>query len=397
MTNRTGSGKSLRVPGQALSFNVVVVAWGESYVSCLCDVALPSLVIEERDRPVTDPHSWTFLIYTMAQHRHTITQSLERNFPTARRSFHEIRPGDFANRYLAMADAHHHGAEISVADGARAIIIAPDAVFSRGALAYIAEKATEGKRAIMTVGPRLRQATALDAARAILSAKRHIMPRELASLLLVHQHPELQRYRWESDNFSSRPFMLLWDAPNGWLCRSFHLHPLMIDFSSPTTRNILRRDTIDGEFIGESVGIWDDIEVVQDSDDLLVCTFTSDDVFYSYSNLQRASVGILRRFAYDDPIINPLHRWFLTKAIRIHAGDLDTEWRALEERTGRLAFDILSTRSPVPATVLEDTSKSPDAPEPADAVDTPPPFGRVLGLWWRLRLRIRGATSWCRR
>lgn len=328
-----------------MKFNIIIAVWGESYVSCLCNIALPSLAFSKAERVYRDRHRWKFLIYTRPDYQQEIDDVLEKYFPGLDRTFYEINPGSFGNHYLAMADAHHHAARLCAQESARGIIAVPDAVFSQGCLAHIVKLAERGKRAIMTVGPRLRQVSAFEPIKAILDAEGPIPSRRLVEVLLDHLHPEMERYNWNSDDFSSHPTMLFWSMHGGYINRNFHLHPLMVDFSSVALHGSLVHDTIDGEFIGASIGIWDDIHVVQDSDDLLVCTLTPDNVYYSAQSTEKANADLLRSFAYLEPVVNPLHRWFLTKAIKIHCRDLDDSWRAFEQETGHLVFEILK-RSP---------------------------------------------------
>jgi hypothetical protein len=188
----------------------------------------------------------------------------------------------------------------------------------------------------------------------------------------------MKRYFWTSDNFSTRPFVCYWDAPGGWLCRNFHLHPLMFDFSRTAETAILERDTIDGEFLGETVGVWDDIHVIQDSDELLVLTLTPDDVFYSPDGGEPASAALIRRTAYEDGIVNPLHGWFFTKAIKIHTGGVDDTWRALEEETGRLTFQALSMQKPPDPPPAAQDCKVEDHEEPDAAAAKSGPRAKFL-------------------
>lgn len=346
-----------------MKFDILIAVWGEAYVASLCEITLPSLRDPDPARLLEGGDDWRVLVYTTDEHRERIAAAVSACLPFAACEFHEVRPENFTNPYLAMASAHHRAARESLAERARAIIVPPDAVVSAGSLALVRAMARRGKRAVMSVGPRLRHLTAYEPLKRILADRRGIESRALVDILACHMHPEMLRYNWTSTDFSSRPFMMLWDAPSGWLSRNFHLHPLMIDLSTPTAIDILDRDTIDGEFIGRTIGVWDDIHIVQDSDEFIICTLTPDGVFYSDTSPEPASVERLRSVAYGDPIINPLHRFFLSKAIKIHSGDLDERWRSLEEETGRMVFEILS-RPP---------ASTPPPPPPAPAIALRPP------------------------
>jgi hypothetical protein len=333
-----------------MKFNLVVAVWGDAFIRSLCEITFPSF-LNARDLHAVSGHDLHILIYCRATEEQVIRgHAALRALPEwVTIAFFHIVPEEAANHYVAMAKAHAHAAMYSAAEKARAIIVPPDAVFAEGSLSRIVDIASAGKRALMVAAPRLRQVTAQDIILNLLQRHLPLSPRRLLKIGLEHLHPEMNRYFWTSQRFSTRPFLCFWELPGrGWLCRNFHLHPLMLDFSALTEAGKLEHDTIDGEFIGHFIGVWDDIFVEQDSDRLLMFTLTPDDVFYSQEVPQGASVDILRKTAYED-IVNPVHRWYFTKAIKFHADDLDAEWDALEEKTGRLVFDILSLeRTPPP-------------------------------------------------
>ena len=332
-----------------MKFNLVVAVWGDAYIRSLCEITFPSF-LNARDLDTVSGHDLHILIYCRATEEqvirgHPALSALAERVTVA---FFHIVPQDAVNHYVAMAKAHAHAAMHCAAEKARAIIVPPDAVFADGSLRRIVEIAAAGKRALMVAAPRLRQLTAQGAILDLLEEQAPLDPRRLLKVGMEHLHPEMNRYFWNSQRFSTRPFLCFWELPGrGWLCRNFHLHPLMLDFSTLTAAGVLENDTIDGEFIGHHIGVWDDIFVEQDSDRLLMFTLTPDDVFYSQEVPQSASVDIVRKAAYED-IVNPVHRWYFTKAIKFHLDDLNAEWDALEEKTGRVVFDILSLERPPP-------------------------------------------------
>jgi hypothetical protein len=73
------------------------------------------------------------------------------------------------------------------------------------------------------------------------------------------------------------------------------------------------------------------------------------DAWYSESSHKQGSIAELQKTAFH-MIVNPLHRMFFTKAIKIHTNDLDEEWDNLEEETGLLAFDVL--KAPLPPAAI---------------------------------------------
>jgi hypothetical protein len=149
-------------------------------------------------------------------------------------------------------------------------------------------------------------------------------------------HPEMFRYFWDSDDFSSFPSICCWRVEgDGFLMRAFHLHAFMVDFSRIGPLEVLQTDTIDGDFIGQAIGIWPDINIEQDSDNLGLYTITPDDAFYSAQTNAPGSVSALRSAAYS-PNVKPFHRYLFSHAIKMHVHDIDERWLKLEEQTGLL-------------------------------------------------------------
>ncbi|MET3485391.1 CatB-related O-acetyltransferase [Methylobacterium sp. 1973] len=328
-----------------MKFNMIIAAWGSDYVDCLRSITLPSLSIGNLDKGDIELYTWKALVFTPKINNEIIAESFQKNLPFFNVEFLDFDPSITDNPYQSMAAAHYQGALRTSQEGAWAIIIPPDGVFSENALSTIAKIRRSGKRAIMINGPRLSREKSFDDLKYKYKSTFSLTGRQLAEYLRENIHPEWMRYHWNSDDFSTQPFALMWDAPDGWLCRNFHLLPLAFDLTNRQALEYLNKDTVDGDFIGRAFGVWDDIHVISDSDELLLCTLTTADVSYSDHSEARASASIIGQTAYGSANINPLHRWLLTKATKIHSEDLNAEWKIIEEMSGHIVFDILSKTS----------------------------------------------------
>jgi len=159
-------------------------------------------------------------------------------------------------------------------------------------------------------------------------------------------HPEMFRYCWDSEDFSSFPSTCWWRVESdGFLIRGFHLHPLIVDFSRIGPIDVMQSDTSDGDFIGQAIGIWSDIHIEQDSDNLGIYSITPDDALYSAPTNAPGSVDALRSAAYA-PNVTPFHRYMFSYAIKLHVHDIDERWLQLEEETGLLLHLALQPMIP---------------------------------------------------
>jgi hypothetical protein len=191
---------------------------------------------------------------------------------------------------------------------------------------------------------RLRDETAAPALEAALRYDLNaglLRPRKLMKFALDHLHPENRRLLYDFPEFTNYPITCLWskDAA-GLLLRSFHLHPLMVDLSSERALPILAHDTIDGEFIHAAFADRRDIHIETDSDNILVFSLSSENDREELRRRTRSNRMRLRCMAYQWNV-NSLHRWLITRAIKLHTEDLDESWERLEQQTGQEVAEAL--------------------------------------------------------
>src|SRR5947209_14359646 len=315
-----------------MHFQVQIAVWGKPFIDIMNDVAVPALLTEGNLPFIANAHDCSVVFATAEADIETIRDTSGYRamealcrvdiIPTA------IDPAQ--NVYQNLSRAHHLLAMKSASERAHAVVLPPDAIVSAGALARLADAAKRGKRAVMCCGPRLLQETALPGVRARIGGA-HFMPRELVAFMREHLHPEMNRYFFTHENFSTFPSICCWSlGDKGFLMRCFHLHPIMLDYSSVKALDAFASSTIDGRFIRGATGHSDDIEIVTDSGDLFMVSLSAKDAWYSESSHQPGSIAELQKAAFH-VIVNPLHRMFFTKAIKVHTGELDREWDELEE------------------------------------------------------------------
>ena len=85
-----------------------------------------------------------------------------------------------------------------------------------------------------------------------------------------HFHPQTKSFVVNAVGFASHPVLCMGRLTySGFIIRGFHLHPIMVDFGEISTLERLDNDTIDGAFLGHSVGNWSDIYVEKYSTHIL--------------------------------------------------------------------------------------------------------------------------------
>jgi hypothetical protein len=124
------------------------------------------------------------------------------------------------------------------------------------------------------------------------------------------------------------------------LLRAFHLHPIMVSMQGKRDLSSLDSNTIDGDFLGYNIGDWEKIHVEQDSDNIVMFSLTGKDERRLPLVPNVASIEKVGAVAYGQSV-NPLHRYFFTKAIKLHSGDLNDNWQKKEEQTAYLVYRIL--------------------------------------------------------
>lgn len=338
------------LPAEPLPFYYVIVVWGEKYVDMLLEVALPCLLAPGNLPGLPNLRESQFLIMTTPQDRARIAAS------PVFRSLGDIIEPVFVESpwieqdipyHLKAARGHQEAATWAADDHAYCVFLAPDFLLSDGALRFLVDTARSGKHAVMVPGIRVVTETILEEIRNTYSTPPgnalSIAPRALVELCLRHVHVENRRYNWDHPCFSQAPVVCTWNIPgeDGLLVRAFHLHPILVRMNNSESAVSLDENTIDGEFLGFNCPNWDAIHVETDSDNIALFSLTEKWDRRQESVPNTASVEQLRTIAFS-VLANPLHRYYFTKAIMLHAGELNEKWDRVEKQTGLLAYRALS-------------------------------------------------------
>ena len=334
---------------QATPFYYVMVVWGKKYVDMLLDLALPTFLSPGNLPALSNLKESRFLILTTPTDRERIeAAAIFKMLSTVIEPVFVDSPWIAENipYHLKAARGHCEAAEIAAKGDGYCVYLCPDCLVSDGSFRYLEQMARAGKQAVMTPGLRLIEESVYTE----LKQSEKLQPgepltfsgRELVELALRHLHIEVQRYNWDHPDFAMHPHMCTWNIPGeaGLLIRAFHLHPMLVSLRGAKDFPSLKESTIDGDFLGYNVTDWDRIHIETDSDNLAIFSLTGRDDRYTALQSNSADVLKIREMAYS-PLVNPLHRLFFTKAIKLHTGDLGKSWDTVEKTTGSLVYPIL--------------------------------------------------------
>jgi len=333
-----------------LPFYYAMVVWGDKYVDMLLDVALPCLLAPGNLPALNNLRDSRFLFMTTPRDRARIAASAIFKILSGviRPEFVEapwIEEKDLTF-YLKASRGHQEAARVAAEHNAYCVYLVPDILMSNGALQFLVTMANAGKQAVMVPGIRVVRETIL---REIGSAyplhSRGVLnfsSRALVELGLRHVHISDQRYNWDHPCFSRSPVICTWNIPeeDGLLVRAFHLHPILMRISNVNSTELLDSNTIDDEFVGLNFPNWDAIHIESDSDNIVLFSLTDQDDRSEPLEPNVANVEKLRAVAYSD-LCNPLHRYYFTKAIKLHSRELSEKWARVERDTGLLAYTAL--------------------------------------------------------
>lgn len=346
-----------------MKFLIVIAVWGEKFISQMCEICLPCLLAPNNLPAIPPAERFRFIFLTRQEDisrikEEAVVRQLEKFIPT---EFLVFDPSQYKSPHLALSGAHRMALLLAAKEKAHFVLLDPDIVFSDGTLAAARRMAANGKAAVMVSGLRLTSETAVPALISRKSSKvgfdnSILQPRELMKFAMSHFHPEVPRYFYDSRNFTRYPMVCLWPVKDeGLLDRSFQLHPLVLDMGRARSKafKTLDYDTIDGVFVSHAFRDKRQVYVEQDSDNMLVFSFTSENEYREAPTSHSGSAKMLRTVVYKSNI-NSLHRSMFGHAIKLHVGDLSAEWDAVERKTAGILREVRSSVLEVKSWIFSD-------------------------------------------
>ncbi len=329
-------------------FCCVTQVWGHSYTDFFLKVCLPSQLWPNNLVHFVQNSESVYRIYTTEQDAETIQASdayatLSSLMPI------EIKHMNFEGslnqnedvKYTIMNEMHRDSIRTIRQQESALIAIQPDFIFADGAFRHLLKIAESGKKAIMVTGLRLTEETLYPEILQKYSKDGNLQPissRELVKLAMKHLHPDTQSLFWDTTKSNSDPSWLIWKVANqGLLVRSFHMHPMMID---PVDRSIEPEVTLDADYLLKACPNFDDIHVVEDSDDFVV--FEASSMYQRTECTKSGAITIPQVARWVRNRANEHHREHARFTTRLHTEDLSDEWQDAEKRSESVIDSVFS-------------------------------------------------------
>ena len=350
----------------AAAFDVVTAGWGADYINLFLDLGILNQ-LSPGNLPALPPGS-RYRIFTAAVDLPQLMSSARLdevrqvlpvdlvavNMSDADR---QTRPRTVANAHKRMIACHRRAASDAAEQGRGMIFLSPDLVLTEGAMATLLRRHAEGARAVLCTALRL----SLEGFTAAQSSGGPVAlaPRALVRQALPHLHPATLSLM--IDGGSNYRTAAYWPvrpgagAPlEGVLIRTFTLHPLLVD---PVRRTELPGGPIDSHYVRHCVPDLRQVHVIDDSDELAVFELTSTGRTIGSDSAAAGGAAPSWRVLVAR-LVAGAARWdshqvaHWQRPIRLHAGELDTQWAAADAESSRLANAVERYRPYAPALVV---------------------------------------------
>jgi hypothetical protein len=267
-------------------------------------------------------------------------------------------------RILFMSNGHKQGAERAFRDGASAVFLGPDLILAEGSVAELERVVARGVRVALAATLRFDQEKCLAAFAAMgrMAPGRPltVAPREMVATVFPHMHPETACFEFDSDYFCDIATSSLWRVPGdeGAVVHFLNFYPMLLNFRGVARHHAEYLDeggTIDGRYIAMHFDPGRDIEVIDDSDRLMLASFTrSSEYYYPVATdvLKRwRAIGpaykthLIRKTMWS-PMGDPVKRHFYVQPIRFHSQPLTPAWQTIERRSTAVATAAVAPLGP---------------------------------------------------
>lgn len=288
----------------------------------------------------------------------------------------------YAFRIFFMSNGHKAGATRAFEDGACAVFLGADLVMSDGAIPELERiVARNDKKVVLTATLRFAQDECLSLfkERGLMEPGRPFTmpPRDMVATMFRHMHPETACFLFDSPEFCDIATSAAWRVPgdDGILLHNLNYYPLLVNFAGVDHHDAAYFDsggTIDGRYIALHFDPLKDIEVIDDSDRLMLASFTRKDEYYypitrtlakSLPGLRTPFKTHLIRKTLFGPMGDAVKRHYYNLPLKLHSKPLTKEWDKVACRAGRIAHE---------------------ATQPVGRWDAVLAAYQGLGDWWRL-------------
>jgi hypothetical protein len=334
--------------------------WGPLFAKHFADLLVASLLAPGNIPGLRNKAGSRFLVCTTpedfaALSEHPNVKRLRALIEIEHVLFPESVPGE--DKMKRMSRGHASLAARSFALGATTVFLSPDVVVSDGTVRFVEGKLREGYAVVLAGAVRFAEEGFVDELvrrRFLVPGEPAILPaRALLEIGLRHLHSETLRFDFDCRDFAIAPSAVCWRVPgrSGIVMHCFSWAILAFDYAKLPSHNprALENWTIDGDYVHGNFGSdLSRIHVVDDSDDCMLISFTSEAelTFLPFPERRIAEnrylFGLLKlwfvRKFYASADIDPQKRLTFAIPLKWHADGTDgSAWRATLARGRRFA------------------------------------------------------------
>jgi hypothetical protein len=344
---------------EAPRFYFLTVFWGEAFRTVFLEACLPSLLAPRNIPALRNRQDSRFLIVTTSEdwrivRAHPIFARLAALVTPEHIEMPAPGPLDRRSNLLLSSAGHRLATERAFAARAATMVVAPDVIFSDGAVEALQRRAAAGFPIVLALGLRAEQDKTLAElrGRGLLRAGSPLAlsGRETVEVFLRNMHSESIVYEWEAPYYTDWPVATWWRVPDGSgiLVQSLGWTPIFVNYAMVREHRTAAFDanTIDGHYLYDNFGADPRFDVIADSDELMQLSLTRE-CDQSQFPLRAAwskrlplagpyiKLNNLRLFAAA--YIDPLRQKAFRRPVRLHTGPVDeTVWREAERRAAPL-------------------------------------------------------------
>lgn len=347
-------------------FYFTVVFWGAVYRQYFIELLLASMLSPNNIPALNPARKSKFLIVTTksdweALQSNGLFNQLKRYVEPVwfEMPFPKPYEQEMHEKMLVMSKGHRQATARAFADRGYGVFVTPDLVLSDGSIAAMERLAEAGKKVVLSVAIRFCQETLLEEMKQqgyFKPGQPLVLPvRDLMRMALQHLHTETLRYEFDAPYFADMPFSVYWRVPNGhgMIIHSLSWAPLLVDYAAIHTHDdsTFENWTMDGDYIHRNFPDPNDVYVVQDSDELVLVSFTKEADLHFDLNAgsqkphwkpYETTCKVARiRSLLERSITDPLKRSIFPKSVYLHSGDIDRSWEKKRNMTDQLIAEAL--------------------------------------------------------
>ncbi|MEM7620070.1 MAG: hypothetical protein AAF228_06350 [Pseudomonadota bacterium] len=267
-----------------MKFHFSIAVWGDAFIEVFTRIHLASLMAPGNLPAFLQHYPLEYRIYTTPEDAEKLEnikgyQNFAAKIPTKIITVDNLDFSDVHYSHRVFNELMVHAMEDAQKEGAYLMMNNPDTCWGDGSFRHIAELISKGRKCILNSAIRANSHTfsenvyntyELDDEGALSISKR-----DLARLSWNYIHPYQRTTVWGQQHTSLMPSPIITEVPNeGYILNMAHLGSL-VTISDHLNQNF--ETTTDGDYINRVFPNYDDIHVIESSDDVCVVELSDPD------------------------------------------------------------------------------------------------------------------------